>query len=543
MRFDRLFPPRIARLGKAADLEGLTNALRHRNPDIRLDAALTIRGLKVPLTRNSGDALFAVSSDRREPRAIRLAAASALAYLPHGERLEPLVSALENTQTDGVLGAAEIAGAARLKHAVEPLLSRLHSTAADPRAYAMVAWALGRIGDTRAVEGLADVARSGNTSVRHEASLALVRLGDARGVSSLLALIHDWKDPATRRQVENRPIPLGDSAPVLEAVAALAQLRKWNAVQLLIGILRKQNESVVHYLHTRLMSSKSVSEISDNFADDLRSADEITAIAATIGTGIVGSGDLYGNEDTMEKLQAAQLGSKHKSAINLVAPLTMYALFEGNARPLLDYGEEDFDQARIRSGSPFVEDVPIENRDGKSWRDMPYLRKEPIWGGFRTRVSQEFIDRYMKSLNNNTRTPGDRDVAPFVIGYLGHDESADRLVEDLEKTEGLVEDEAEHISKFKGKARRYVQTTVVELYLARHIAAGILLGRLRDKRSVRALLRVFVAAESLGIREEAGGLIMALAPGAADVTLNALRENAALLDQVSKALVAIGVDS
>jgi HEAT repeat protein len=63
----------------------------------------------------------------------------------------------------------------------------------DPTVRIRAALALGKLGDTKAVEPLIACLKDQDSYVRRRAALALGKLGDARAIASLCAALPDWE--------------------------------------------------------------------------------------------------------------------------------------------------------------------------------------------------------------------------------------------------------------------------------------------------------------------------------------------------------------
>jgi HEAT repeat protein len=113
---------------------------------------------------------------------IRLAAASALGRIGDSRAVDPLIDALDDQQ--GVNEVAALAlGEIGDSRAVEPLINALGDENWEVRSSA--AKALGKIGDDRAVEQLINLLRDKNENVRWHAVQALEAItGESYGMST-----------------------------------------------------------------------------------------------------------------------------------------------------------------------------------------------------------------------------------------------------------------------------------------------------------------------------------------------------------------------
>ena len=209
--------PNIGKLRDNADAPGLCEALGHRNPAIRRQAA---------------EALIVVADARA---------------------VEPLIGALPDPEL--VVPAAVALGKTADARAVEPLIGVLADPGIDARDCAVMS--LGEIGDARAVEPLIGALADPEGKVRKSAARALGELGDARAVEPLISALADPDgevrqyaahalDKLGRSTAESLAVALQSEFPEDRslAVGRLGELGDDRAVELLIGALEDEDPRV-----------------------------------------------------------------------------------------------------------------------------------------------------------------------------------------------------------------------------------------------------------------------------------------------------------
>jgi HEAT repeat protein len=148
-----------------------------------------------------------VKALRNKDGEVRCAAARALGKIGDTQAINPLVVALRDSYGNVRAAAAEALERLGDAQTVEPLVQALTDEFSNVRVHA--AEALGRIRDTRAVEPLAVVLRKDEDSrVRSQAARGLGQMGDARALGSLVAALID-KDLSVRYQVVRELESLG----------------------------------------------------------------------------------------------------------------------------------------------------------------------------------------------------------------------------------------------------------------------------------------------------------------------------------------------
>lgn len=124
----------------------------------------------------------------------RMQAAKRLGTSKDPRALEPLLAALRDPNRDVRWAAIEALGELGDPRAVEPLAQYLEREEAYRWGKRLVANALGTIGDSQAVEPLLRLLTDEDPFVRRLAAIALVWIGDPRGVPRVEELLRDTSD-------------------------------------------------------------------------------------------------------------------------------------------------------------------------------------------------------------------------------------------------------------------------------------------------------------------------------------------------------------
>lgn len=166
---------------------------------------------------SSGDPIY--KPDQKRSAAEALVKIGAPAIEPILAALVPLDSYTRQDLADVLvqIGAAT----------VEPLIAALEDSDSGIRSDA--AWALGRLGDPRAVEPLIAALREGGFGMGRDAARALGRLGDRRAVEPLIVALDD--------EAQNRHLRQA-------AAEALGELRDQRAVKPLLSALNGGDEDI-----------------------------------------------------------------------------------------------------------------------------------------------------------------------------------------------------------------------------------------------------------------------------------------------------------
>jgi HEAT repeat protein len=177
---------------------------------------------------------------------VREKAAKALGEMGDAQAVEPLITALKDSDVDVRRAAVEALGQSGDARAVDPLGAALKDSDTDVRRAA--AEALGQSGDAGAVDPLGAALEDSDVDVRQAAAEALGQSGDARAVDPLIAAL---KDSA----VDVQQTAAGALAQIAEentdkdlkyqAALALAEIDDPRAVNLLVGIVASQRFSAM----------------------------------------------------------------------------------------------------------------------------------------------------------------------------------------------------------------------------------------------------------------------------------------------------------
>jgi HEAT repeat protein len=167
---DGLVKPNVAKLEAKRDVEGLLEALRHKDPGIRQDAALALGRI--------GDARAVDPLAYRlwdVDRDVKRAAAEAMAAIGDVRAVDALITALAHATEPRVSLVAAEALVQIGRPAVESLIVALRDSHYENRPDA--ARVLGQIGDARALEALTAALQDGDYIVRRAAAEALDGMG------------------------------------------------------------------------------------------------------------------------------------------------------------------------------------------------------------------------------------------------------------------------------------------------------------------------------------------------------------------------------
>ena len=197
----------LVEIGQPA-VEPLVAALHDRDKDVRRAAAEAMQKLAVPVDDGTlawyavalenwtwavhlGAAAVEplISALQDSDEGVRQAAAEALGQIGDARAVEPLVAALKDSDEGVRQAAAEGLGQIGDARAVEPLIAALGDSNRDMRRAA--AGALGQIGDARAVEPLVAALKESESYLRRAAAEGLGKIGDARAVEPLVAALKD----------------------------------------------------------------------------------------------------------------------------------------------------------------------------------------------------------------------------------------------------------------------------------------------------------------------------------------------------------------
>jgi HEAT repeat protein len=196
----------------------------------------------------------------------------ALGELGNARAVGPLIKALGDENLEVRAGAAWTLGKIWDARAVDPLIKLLGDESSGVREAAV--WALGEIKDRRAVDPLIKALEDGISKVREAAAWALGKIRDARAVDPLIKLLGD------------------ENSDVRQAVSSvLGEIKDRRAVDPLINTLRDKNSKV------REAAARALGEIGDKGAVDplLETLiDEVSDVRQTAATALEKLGELLG---------------------------------------------------------------------------------------------------------------------------------------------------------------------------------------------------------------------------------------------------------
>ncbi len=202
--------PNIELMEKNRDIEGLINALEHRDCIIRKESVVALKRLKdiralIPLIQalkyEEWQDKYAIMGSVREN------AAEALGLLKDKRSVGPLIVALDDKDEEVRWKAAWALGNIGDESAVIPLIDALNDDRWTVRRFA--ATSLGRIKDERAVDALIYALEDSDWHVRKYAVEALGNIGDGRALEPLITSLED-EDRDVRKKAINALGKMGD---------------------------------------------------------------------------------------------------------------------------------------------------------------------------------------------------------------------------------------------------------------------------------------------------------------------------------------------
>ncbi len=209
---------RTAKTGDVWAVEPLISALKGKDDsDVRTDAVLVLGEI------GDARAVEPLIDALRNGRVPSHAAAWALGAIGDARAVAPLIDALKHESEDTHLLAWALGAIG--ESAVLPLIDVLKDRRWEIGASA--AYALGEIGDARAVQPLIDALRDEDWHMRSYAAYALGEIGDAKAVAPLIDALKDGNESARKN-----------------AAAALGQIGDARAVQPLTNTLKDEDADV-----------------------------------------------------------------------------------------------------------------------------------------------------------------------------------------------------------------------------------------------------------------------------------------------------------
>lgn len=208
--------PNIWQLQSRRDLDGLVEALRHADPEVRRHAAAALRTLDAAQTVDALKEALRVEADWD----VQTCLTAAIQHLTHESTLHilveqgnvsALVGLLHSPETDDVLAAIE--GLVELgdRLAVEPLVVLFHDESLPDEVRYAAAEALIRLQGAPAVVTLLAALRRENPQVRANAARVLGEIRARWATRGLIEQIDD-PDPEARAAVENALQRIGTPA-------------------------------------------------------------------------------------------------------------------------------------------------------------------------------------------------------------------------------------------------------------------------------------------------------------------------------------------
>ena len=212
--YDKIFKPNIEKLKENEDVDGLINALKHKNVDIQEKAVKALGEIGEPAVEPLLQALD------EEDWYVRRAAVMALGEVGGARALTPLIKALKDNESV-VRGAAVEAFGIIGEPAVEPLLQALDEEDCHVRAAAVRA--LGEVGGARALTPLIKALKDNDSGVRYGAAVYLGEMGDASAVAPLILALKD-NDSEVRYRAAVSLGEMGDASAVAPLIKAFDKI-------------------------------------------------------------------------------------------------------------------------------------------------------------------------------------------------------------------------------------------------------------------------------------------------------------------------------
>jgi HEAT repeat protein len=170
-------------------LQGRRAALERRTTEALLQVGMPRPGAEAEAARMVGAALRLMRALPARDWRLEGEVTSALAQVRSTSTLEPLASALEDGNPGVRERSAWALGQLGDRRAVPLLVARLQDP--SPQVRETTAWALGQIGDLAAMPALVATLEDDSAGARQAAAWALGRLGDARAVEPLIRRLGD----------------------------------------------------------------------------------------------------------------------------------------------------------------------------------------------------------------------------------------------------------------------------------------------------------------------------------------------------------------
>jgi hypothetical protein len=259
----------LVKIGSPA-VKPLIAALKNANSDVLRVKAITVLG-KIGDKGAVGPLILALKDT--EVDTVRVAAAIALGKIGDNRALKPLILALKDPYS--VLQDEAVAALVKIgEPAVEPLIAALEDTDTDAVRVA-AAIALGKIGDNRAVEPLILALKDRYSVLQDEAVAALVKIGEP----AVGPLITRLKNKSVTIRVASATVLgiIGDKRAVHSLVEALTDWEVRHSAAMALDSLGWKpviSSNRIHYLYAKGQKNELLNEwelTNKTLSDDLRS--------------------------------------------------------------------------------------------------------------------------------------------------------------------------------------------------------------------------------------------------------------------------------
>ena len=205
---------RTTRPVSPAVVQGLTEALKDSDADVRRQAMHALARLRVPI---AFDALVAALKD--EDADIRQEAAFSLGRLRDSRAIGPLSAAIKDREPDVRQQAVFALGQLRAAEAVPALRAAARDEDAEVRQQAL--FALAQIGQASALPTVIEALSDADEEVRQQALFAISRMGDRSAIPALTRMLASDSNAEVRQQAAFALSRLGDDSAVPALTAAL----------------------------------------------------------------------------------------------------------------------------------------------------------------------------------------------------------------------------------------------------------------------------------------------------------------------------------
>jgi HEAT repeat protein len=176
----------LGKIGDSRAVDALIEALKDEDSNVRENVAEALGEIG---DARAVDAL--IEALRDEDSDVRIRVAEALGEIGDARAVEALIEALKDEDSYVRKNSIDVLVEIAKKDlgVVDKLINALKDE--DSNVRENVAWALGEIGDSRAVEALIEALKDEDSDVRESVAWALGAIGDARAVDSLIKTLKD----------------------------------------------------------------------------------------------------------------------------------------------------------------------------------------------------------------------------------------------------------------------------------------------------------------------------------------------------------------